>query len=143
MIYTPLTKKAIRLMFRAHKDQLDKSGLPYVFHPWHVAESMPDEDTTIVALLHDVMEDTDIPYDEIRSLGFSDDVMEALLLLRHDKDVPYMDYIRRLAPNRIARIVKQSDLKHNSDLSRLDTVTEKDKARAEKYQKAIVYLEQF
>jgi len=57
MIYTPLTKKAIRIMFEAHKDMEDKGDLPYVFHPWHVAESMDDEAATCVALLHDTVED--------------------------------------------------------------------------------------
>ena len=58
MIYTPETKKALRLCFDAHKDQVDKSGIPYVFHPFHLAEQMETEETTIVALLHDVIEDT-------------------------------------------------------------------------------------
>ena len=63
MIYTDQTKKAIKLMFEAHKDQTDKSGLPYVFHPFHLAEQMKDEATTVTALLHDVVEDTDYTVD--------------------------------------------------------------------------------
>ena len=59
MIYTEMTKKAIKLMFEKHKDQVDKSGMPYVFHPFHLAEQMDDEETTITALLHDIAEDTD------------------------------------------------------------------------------------
>ena len=70
MIYTEKTKKALKLCFEAHKDQTDKSGLPYVFHPFHLAEQMPDEDTTIVALLHDVVEDTDYTLDDLRRMGF-------------------------------------------------------------------------
>ena len=60
MIYTELTKKALKLCFEAHKDQVDKTGIPYVFHPFHLAEQMKDEYTTVVALLHDVVEDTNI-----------------------------------------------------------------------------------
>ena len=88
MIYTPDTKKAMRLCFEAHKNQTDKSGQPYVFHPFHVAEQMPDEETTIVALLHDVIEDTSYTPDDLRSMGFDEDVLEALALMTHDKDVP-------------------------------------------------------
>ena len=59
MIYTENAKKALKLCFEAHKEQTDKSGLPYVFHPFYLAEQMEDEDTTVTALLHDVVEDTD------------------------------------------------------------------------------------
>ena len=88
MIYTPLTKKAMKLCFEAHKDQTDKSGVPYVFHPFHVAEQMPDENTTVVALLHDVIEDTSYTLDDLRAMGFSEEVLEALALMTHDKNVP-------------------------------------------------------
>ena len=64
MIYTPLTKKALRLCFDGHRDQVDKTGLPYVFHPFHLAEQMKDEYTTAVALLHDIVEDTDMTDDD-------------------------------------------------------------------------------
>ena len=77
MIYTPDTKKAIKLCFEAHRNQTDKSGLPYVFHPFHVAEQMPDEETTIVALLHDVIEDTSYTIDDLRKMGFSEEVMDS------------------------------------------------------------------
>ena len=85
MIYTDKTKKAMKLCFEAHKDQLDKSGVPYVFHPFHVAEQMSDEATTIVALLHDVVEDTDYTLEDIAAMGFGQDVVDALSLMTHDK----------------------------------------------------------
>ena len=69
MIYTKMTKMALRLCFDKHKEQEDKSGMPYVFHPFHLAEQMKDEDTTIVALLHDVVEDTDVTPDDLRRMG--------------------------------------------------------------------------
>lgn len=141
MIYTALTKKALRISFNAHKNQLDKSGMPYVYHPFHVAEQMKDEYSTCVALLHDVVEDTDITLDELKSNEFPDDVIEALSLMTHSDDVPYLDYIRNLKDNPIARRVKLADLAHNSDLSRLDVVDEKAVERVNKYKQAILILD--
>ena len=140
MIYTPATKKAIKLMFEAHKDQLDKGGLPYVFHPFHVAEQMTDEDTTVVALLHDVVEDTDYTLDDLRRLGFPETVLAALALLTHDDAEPYLDYVRRVRNNPVARAVKLADLRHNSDLSRLDAPNEAALRRREKYLEAMRIL---
>ena len=141
MIYTELTKKAMLLCFGAHKHQKDKSGMPYVFHPFHVAEQMTNEVTTVVALLHDVVEDTGYTLNDIEAMGFGKDVVDALALMTHDKNVPYLDYVAKLKDNRIAREVKLADLKHNSDLSRLSKVTPKDMERVEKYKKAIALLE--
>lgn len=140
MIYTPMTKKALKLSFEAHKEQVDKSGMPYVYHPFHLAEQMVDEETTIVALLHDVVEDTSYTLDDLRSMGFCDEVIEAIALMTHDKSVPYFDYIDSVSKNPIARVVKLADLKHNCDLSRLDVVDEKVLKRLEKYTKAIRIL---
>ena len=140
MIYTDMTKKALKLCFAAHKDQTDKSGMPYVFHPFHLAEQMPDEKTTIVALLHDVVEDTPYTLDDLREMGFSEKVLAALTLMTHDKSIPYMDYVAKIKENKIAMTVKLADLKHNSDLSRLDTVDEKALKRIEKYRQAIALL---
>ncbi len=141
MTYTTNTKKAMKLCFEAHKDQVDKSGMPYVFHPFHLAEQMPDEKTTIVALLHDVVEDTEYSLDDLKSMGFSDDILEAIALMTHDESVPYMKYVEQIKQNRIASIVKRADLMHNSDLSRLDTVDEKVIKRVKKYKQAIAILD--
>ena len=140
MLYTELTKKAMKLCFEAHKDQTDKAGLPYVFHPFHLAEQMPDEDCTVVALLHDVVEDTPYTLDDLRAMGFHDTVLSALALMTRDEDVPYLDYVARLKDNPVARTVKLADLRHNSDLTRLDKVDEKALRRIEKYQQAIRLL---
>ena len=139
MIYTELTKKALKLCFEAHKDQVDKTGIPYVFHPFHLAEQMNDETTTIVALLHDVVEDTSITFNDLEK-EYPKEVMEALKLLTHDSNVEYMDYVKEIAKNEIARKVKLADLTHNSDLSRLDIIDEKALARKDKYSKAYNYL---
>ncbi len=140
MIYTAETKKAMKLCFEAHKEQTDKAGLPYVFHPFHLAEQMPDEETTVTALLHDVIEDTPYTLQDLRGMGFSEAVLDALALMSHDKSVPYPDYVAALRPNRIARTVKLADLRHNSDLTRLDAVDEKALRRVEKYKAAIRLL---
>ena len=132
----------MKLCFDAHKEQVDKSGLPYVFHPFHLAEQMSNENTTVVALLHDVVEDSDYTFADLQELGFSESVLAALRLLTHDESVPYMDYVAAIKKNPVARAVKLADLRHNSDLSRMDEVTEKTLARREKYLAAIRLLEE-
>lgn len=117
MIYTTLTNRAMRLAYDAHSGQVDKCGLPYVFHPYHLAEQMPDEATTCVALLHDVVEDTAITLDDL-ACEFPPEVLRALRLLTHDPGVPYLDYVRALAADPVARTVKRADLEHNMDETR-------------------------
>lgn len=141
MIYTEKTKKALELCFVAHKDQLDKSGLPYVFHPFHLAEQMETEETVIAALLHDVVEDTDYTLEDIKEMGFGDAVVDALSLLTHDDDTNYMDYVRAIKGNPIAKAVKLADLRHNSDITRLDVVDEKALKRRENYLEALEFLQ--
>jgi len=140
MEYTTLTKKAMMLSFEAHKTQTDKNGMPYIFHPIHLAEQMTDEKTICVALLHDVVEDTNITFEQLQCEGFPREIIDALKLMTHDKSVPYMDYIRKIKTNSIATAVKLADLKHNSDLTRLDTIDNKALDRVEKYKKAIELL---
>lgn len=141
MIYTEKTKLALKVCFEAHKNQRDKSGLPYVHHPFHLAEQMEDEAATVVALLHDVVEDTPRTVEDLAKLGFSGEVLQALRLLTHDPAVPYMDYIMKIRENPLARKVKLADLNHNSDLSRLDYVDGRALQRVEKYRQAIALLE--
>ena len=133
MIYTEKTKEALKLCFEAHKDKKDKGGLPYVFHPFHLAEQMKDETTTIVALLHDVVEDTDYSLEDLSQMGFGEDVMGALTLLTHDDDTPYMEYVAKIKENPVAKTVKLADLRHNTDLSR--------QVNGEVFQKRETYLE--
>lgn len=139
MIYTKNTKKAMNIAFNAHLNQVDKSGVPYIFHPIHLAEQMDTEDECIVALLHDVVEDTDITFTDLEK-EFSKEVIDAVKLLTRNKDMDYMEYVIKLKDNPIAKKVKLADLKHNSDITRLDTVTEKDRLRVEKYNKALEIL---
>ncbi|MBO5868219.1 MAG: bifunctional (p)ppGpp synthetase/guanosine-3',5'-bis(diphosphate) 3'-pyrophosphohydrolase [Oscillospiraceae bacterium] len=141
MIYTPMTKKALKLCFDAHKEQVDKSGLPYVFHPFHLAEQMTTEETVVVALLHDLVEDTEYTLEDLTAMGFPKEITEAIALMTHAEGVDYMDYVRKIKTNPIAKAVKLADLKHNSDITRLDVVDEKALLRREKYLQALAILE--
>ena len=125
MIYTTLTKKALKICFNAHKDQVDKTGMPYVFHPFHLAEQMDTEDAVCVALLHDTVEDTDISFEDLINEGFNDSIINALKLLTHNDDTPYLEYVTRIKENPLARKVKLADLRHNSDLTRIDLTVDK------------------
>ena len=140
MIYTVLTKKALRLCFDSHKEQVDKTGLPYVFHPFHLAEQMDDEISTVCALLHDVVEDTELTLSDIKEMGFPDEVVEVLSLLTHESDLPYMEYVKKLSVNPIATKIKIADLTHNNDLTRLDVIDDYALKRAKKYQEALDLL---
>lgn len=140
MIYTPMTNKAIKIMYEAHKNQLDKSGIPYVFHPWHVAESMKDEVRCTVALLHDVVEDTDITLDNLKEQGFPNEVIDAVDVLTKKDNVDYTEYIRNIADNEIATDVKIADLMHNMDKSRNINENQIPKIKYELYQSSFNYL---
>ena len=140
MIYTPMTKMAMKLCFETHKDQVDKTGLPYVFHPFHLAEQMDDEISTACALLHDVVEDSEMTLEGLLEMGFPVEVVDVLTLLTHLSDVPYMDYVCEIKKNHIATKVKIADLKHNSDLTRLDVIDEWAIKRNEKYAEALRIL---
>ncbi|MDE5861061.1 MAG: HD domain-containing protein [Ruminococcus sp.] len=128
MIYTELTNKAMQIAYKAHHGQYDLNGVPYIFHPYHVAEQMPDEITTCVALLHDVIEDTSVTIEELEQV-FPAEVTEAVRLLTHEKDTEYLDYIGRIKDNPVARTVKLADIAHNSDMTR---ITDPNKIPAEK-----------
>ncbi|MBO4591315.1 MAG: GTP pyrophosphokinase [Eubacterium sp.] len=151
MIYTDLTRLAMKIAYEAHHGQVDRQGIPYIYHPIHLAEQMTTEDTCVVALLHDVIEDTDITLDDLRNYGFTEVQIEAVGLLTHDvpdpslsyedKEKLYLDYVTKAGQNSIAREVKIADLKHNSDRTRLVLDTEIDEARYGKYKKALEILE--
>lgn len=139
MIYTTLTNKAMKIAYNAHHGQTDKSGLPYIFHPYHLAEQMTDETSTCVALLHDIVEDTPLSLDDLAQ-EFPPAVIDALRLLTHTPDIDYFDYVRAICRNPVARQVKLADLTHNLDKTRFagcsainaDTLSR----RREKYAKA-------
>ena len=94
MIYTPLTCAAMKLAYRAHHGQFDKCGIPYIYHPIHLAEAMNDEYSCCVALLHDTVEDTDVTLDLLKTI-FPKEVTDAVALLTHRKDTDYFDYCQK------------------------------------------------
>ena len=119
MIYSELVKTAMRIAYAAHNGQTDKAGYPYIHHPLHLAEQMDTELATVVALLHDVAEDTPVGFEEMRRQGIPEEAITALKLLCHDDDTPYAAYIDRLQDNLTALKVKRADLLHNLDSTRL------------------------
>ena len=139
MINTKLTRLASKIAYRAHDGQTDKAGVPYIFHPIHIAEQMDSEESCIVALLHDVVEDSNITL-EILSKYFNDNIIEALRVLTKEEIDDYTMYIKRVKTNKLATKIKLKDLEHNMDLTRLDEITDEDKNRAKKYMDAIRYL---
>lgn len=130
----------MEICYRAHEGQLDKGGMPYVFHPLHVAEQMEDEYSTCVALLHDTVEDGGIELFELYEADFPEEIIKTVDILTRREDEPYMEYIERLKKNSLAVKVKLADLNHNSDMSRLNIITKWDMERKEKYEKAIAIL---
>lgn len=143
MIYTELTNKALRIMFDAHRDQVDKAGMPYALHPLHVAEGMDDEASTCVALLHDVVEDAGVSLDDL-ACEFPPDIVGAVALLTRDPAVPYLDYVRAVGESDLARKVKLADLAHNADETRFagrPPLPDADRARLrERYARARAIL---
>lgn len=119
MIYTPLTNRAMKLAYEAHHGQVDKGGIPYIFHPYHLAEQMPDEYTTCAALLHDVIEDTNVTLEDLEML-FPKEVTEAVALMTHKEGVDYLEYVAAIKTNPIAKAVKLADIAHNLEKTRLD-----------------------
>ena len=117
MIYTPLTIRAMQIAYAAHHGQFDKAGVPYIFHPLHLAEKMEDEFSCCAALLHDAVEDTDVTLEQLAA-EFPPEVVEAVRLLTHSPDSDYFDYVRAIRANPIAMKVKLADLAHNTDETR-------------------------
>ena len=142
MVYTELTNKAMRIAYAAHHGQVDYNGIPYIFHPIHLAENMDDEISCCAALLHDVVEDTAVTMEELAK-EFPPELIEVLQLLTHDDSTDYFDYVRAIKENPIARKVKLADLAHNSDQSRCvgsDLTEERKAAWRIKYEKATKIL---
>ena len=136
--------KAFKVAKEYHGDQLRRSGEPYIIHPIAVADILVDlgmdYQTLVAALLHDVVEDSEYTLENLKEMGFPREVIEAIKLLSRSGDEPYMEYINRVASNDKARKVKLADLDHNSDLTRLDQITDKDIHRVEKYRRAEEFL---
>lgn len=122
MVYTPLTNKALCYAYNAHHGQLDYNGIPFIFHPLHLAEQMDDEISCCAALLHDIVEDTPITLDDLRK-EFPEEVVSLVALLTHGDSAEYdnrdyFDYIRAIRTNPLAVKIKLADIAHNSDQTR-------------------------
>jgi len=135
-------EKAIEIAVKAHSGQVDKGGQPYILHPLRVMMKMNNDRDRIVAVLHDVLEDTDVTMASLSDLGFSADILGPLAILTRCPGEDYMKYIAWVAQNITAKRVKLADLDDNMDLGRLHIVEDKDWARWQKYRKAKEYLEE-
>lgn len=135
-----LVGKAIDISYNAHKGQYDKAGKPYVNHPIFVAGKMKTNEEIIVALLHDVIEDTDLTLECLIEEGYSDEIIQAIDAITKRPDEDYFEYIQRVKKNPLARKIKIEDLNHNMDLSRIKDPTDRDLKRVERYEKALEIL---
>ena len=140
MTENQVLENAITLACEAHKGQVDKAGLPYILHPLHLMLQFSTNDERIVAVLHDVLEDTTTHYLELLDAGIPANCLDALEALTKRRHEPYEKYIERVSKNTLATRVKLADLEHNSDLYRLPEITEEDRHRHDKYQRAMEYL---
>lgn len=132
--------KAFLLCMVKHWKQKDKAGKRYIWHPIHVMLNVEGYNEKIVALLHDIVEDTDVTVPDLRNLKFSKEVIEAVDVISKKKGQEYFSYLELVKNNNVAKKVKIADLKHNSDLKRLRSITQKDINRAIKYKKELDYL---
>ena len=134
--------KAIRITSQVFEDKLDRGGNPYILHCLHVMNEVKHlgEEAMISAVMHDVIEDTEVTFDDLYNEGFSQEVLLILQLLTHRKGTDYMAYIKALSVHPIAKEIKKADLRHNSDITRLKGVRQKDFDRLEKYSRAYLYL---
>jgi len=135
--------KAIQIAADAFVDKKDKAGKPYILHCLRVMHKLhsEDEELNAIAVLHDVPEDCpEWTFARLQKEGFSERVLSALYLLKHDHDVPYDEYIKKIAFNVDATKVKKEDLRDNSNITRLKGLTKKDFDRIEKYHRSYVYL---
>ncbi len=136
-----MLENAILFATKAHKGQMDKAGKPYILHSFRVMLSCKKQEEQIAAVLHDVLEDTDNAKEDLQKAGFSEEIIQAVICLTKQKKEDYFAYIQRVKQNEIARVVKLADLQDNMNLKRLSVITEKDKERVKKYQKAKEWLE--
>lgn len=135
-----ILEKAIQIAVNAHFGQKDRSGVPYIFHPLRVMHSVDTFEAKIVAVLHDVVEDTDWTYDRLTAEGIPKHLVITIRHLTRDKNISYEDYIAQVAENPLAARVKMADLKDNMDTSRLKDITEEDMQRLKMYISAYSYL---
>jgi len=128
--------KAVTIAAVAHDGQVDKGGCDYLCHPLHIASHFKSKTERIVAILHDVIEDSDLTLDDMIDFGFQSTVVRALEAITKKPREDYWEYINRVLQNKVAIAVKIVDLEHNMDITRLPAPTDNDLKRLAKYQKA-------
>jgi guanosine-3',5'-bis(diphosphate) 3'-pyrophosphohydrolase len=133
-------ERAIALAAEKHAGQLDKAKAPYILHPLRVMLGVETLEEKMAAVLHDVVEDTDVTLADLAAEGFSPAVVRAVDALTRRKGEDYMDFVRRAGADPVARRVKLADLADNMDLSRLPNPGEADNVRLEKYRRARTLL---
>ena len=131
-----LLEKAIETALHAHAGQKSKDGSPYILHPLRVMARMHADEEKIAAILHDVVEDSDVTLEDLRKAGFPEEVLVVVKLLTHEPGVSYEDYVERLKPHPVACRIKLADLEDNSDIRRLSGIEERDLERLRKYHRA-------
>ncbi len=134
-------EKALALALKAHAGQKDKADQPYILHPLRVMLQMEDYKTKIVALLHDVLEDSEMTLQELSQAGFEDEILQAVDCLTKRDGEDYFAYLERVVQNKLARQVKMADLKDNLDITRLKEITPADRQRLNRYLKALSFLQ--
>lgn len=136
-----LLGKVLVLATNAHAGQFDKGGNPYILHPLKVMHYLKtdDEELQCIALLHDVIEDTKTTWDDLRAIGCTNRVIDAVVALTKMPGQSYEEYKLGVFANPDAMKVKMADLRHNTDIRRLKGVSEKDIERMAKYNR--FYLE--
>lgn len=139
-----MISEAIRIAVNAHHGQKDKGGNAYILHPLKVMHYLKsdDEELMCIAVLHDVIEDTNVTYQDLENAGMSDRVINGVSALTKQRGQTYDEYKIFVKNNADAIKVKMADLRHNSDIRRLKGVTAKDISRVEKYMKFYQELEQ-
>ena len=134
-------EKAIQIAVEAHAGTKDKGGKAYILHPISVMMRVETEEEKIVAILHDVVEDTDWTFDALRKEGFSETVIEALeTVTKYSEEEDYDDFIQRSLKNDIGRKVKIIDLRENLDVTWIGELYPKDIERINKYKRALQTL---
>lgn len=133
-------ERAIVIAAVAHTGQVDKAGMPYILHPLRMMLTLSTMEERIVAVLHDVVEDSEVSLDDLRRDGFSGEILAAVDAVTRRPEESYEEFVARAALNPIGREVKRADLEDNSDLSRIPEPSERDRARVEKYRRALEML---
>ncbi len=128
-----LLEKAIGIAVAAHRGQRDRYGAPYILHPLRVMSRVQTEEDKIVAILHDVVEDTHWSPEDLRREGFPEPLLEALACVTKREGEAYEDFVKRSAGNPVARRVKIADLEDNLDIRRMPAIAEEDLGRLRKY----------